>query len=260
MSQESGGAQPPARRLERPSVRRVVTHALLALFLLVILGYIPLLGVFLQGERISKELMGPIRTSYITFDDDGSRLNLGPPPKQLVFSDSIVDRSPHEEARLQEQFDVIRVRISVYLGIALRFFSWHYASVATAAGSGLVAAVALLLISKRGWANASPYVITVFITTSAIAGFYTTLPRVFRHRANIAECQELFLSHVALESSVLTYVATGRNAEGRHCDTKEFIRETDAAMNRLHRWPIELDPSATPMPGESLRELAESTP
>ena len=256
MSPEVITAERPTKAPEPTRGTRLITHGLLVLLLIGMLAVIPASVLYRQGERVSMGLMAPVVESYVTFDDDGRPS--GPPPKELVFSDSIGDRSPEDEARLQEQLDVIRVRISVYLSIMMRFYSWHYTSITLAAIAGLVAAVALLFISKSGWVNASTYVVTVFVTASAIAGLYTAIPRLYQQRASIAECKSLFLSHVALESRVLSYVATGLTAAGEHSDIKIFIRATDKEMATLHRWPIEIDPSAAPAPGEILKEAASS--
>jgi len=154
--------------------------------------------------------------------------------------------------RLQQQYDQLRARASAHLDIMAYYYGRYYMAISLATIAGIVAAVALLFITRKGWDSASPYLVAVFITMTSIAGFFGAFPAMFEQAKNIEDNKKAYVAYVALENRVLSYVASGSDEDNKPKPLAQFIHELDARLKALHRLPVELNPEAIPDPTESL--------
>jgi hypothetical protein len=201
--------QPAAQKLtENHVARRIAKHCLLAAILI--------------GLTIGcSELFSSIAQRHAT----GWKANLKP-DEQLALKfgpDSPANQA--EQARLQEQVERIRKRIKLHLDVMEFFYIRYYMVILTFAIAGALAAITLVLVSKRGWEQTNEYILTAFFVMTACAVFFGAFPGMFQQEQNIKENKALYLKYEALENEVLSFAAT----------YEPLLRETkaDALANKL---------------------------
>lgn len=162
--------------------------------------------------------------------------------RQLVFSSGFANDDKILQQRLQEQLDNIRKRAKSHLEIMVYYYARYYMAITLAAFTGIVAAITMLLISKKGWDEASPYLVAVFLTMSGLAAYFAAFPTLFEQKANIDANKELFAVYANLEDRILTFAATKEDMDTQGKDLKVFIHEMDLALARNNKLPVELNP------------------
>jgi hypothetical protein len=111
---------------------------------------------------------------------------------------------------IQQQREQIRVLGDSHRESAIKFYSYFYTSYLVFTIFGIIAAIALALIVKRGMNDASPHVITVFMVCTAIAILYQGGFDVFQQKANIDNNSKLAIDHAVLADQIDTYCVTGK--------------------------------------------------
>jgi hypothetical protein len=157
-----------------------------------------------------------------------------------------VQASDLERARLKDQLALSRERAAHHLTVAVYFFSNYYMAILQAFVMGAVAAVALFFITKVGYAQASPYIVTVFITATVLATLYGAFPSVFRQQDNVAENKALYLRYIALQNEMLSYSATGSDGTGKKVTAREYIAYVDKELNKTNNIAVGFDATKIP--------------
>ena len=75
---------------------------------------------------------------------------------------------------------------------------------------GLLAAIALTVITKTGINTASPHLITVFLVSTAIVISYQGFFGVFQQKNNLENNAKLYVSYGKLVNQIDTYCTTGK--------------------------------------------------
>jgi len=172
----------------------------------------------------------------------------------LAISPALDSAGPDLKQRLQQQYRQVRERAAAHLEIMIFYYARYYMAISLTAFTGILAAVALLFISKQGWAASSPYLVAVFITMTSLAGLFGAFPAMFEQASNIDENKKSYTAYVALENRILSYAASGSDEDGKDRTAASFVHLVDARLRDLHRLPVALNPEAIPDPTESLKQ------
>lgn len=171
---------------------------------------------------------------------------LTPRGNAQIESFSQVEATELERSRLKDQLSLSRDRANHHLKVAVYFFSNYYMSILIAFVMGAIAAVALFFIANVGYAQASPYVVTVFVTTTVLATFYGAFPTVFRQQENVSENKALYLRYIALQNEMLSYSATGTDSSGKETTAKDYISYIDKELNKNNNIAVGFDATKIP--------------
>lgn len=177
-----------------PNVGRVFRHILLGLALI---GSIYFLD-FLVG-------------SYADRHKQNWDVYLNPKTKtELVFlNDSPFQIKEHEQNRFRDQLLKIRAKEDLHRELMEFYYKGYYMGIIVLSFSAALAAITLLLISKRGWAATSEYIITTFFIMTCASLFYGSWAGLFKQEENITTNKVLYLKYSALENELFSYVTTG---------------------------------------------------
>lgn len=129
--------------------------------------------------------------------------------QQLSFPDNDYFFSELEKSRLNQQVARIRERLTLHLEVMNFYYTRYYMAIITFSIAAGVAAIILVLISKRGWERTNEYVITAFLVMASSSVFYGAFPGVFQQEQNIVDNKVLYLKFLALENEVFSYAVTG---------------------------------------------------
>lgn len=141
-----------------------------------------------------------------------------------------------EHSRLEEQLKDTQRYARYHMQVLRFFYAYYYMSILLFTTSGVGAAIALVLISKRGWDQSNEYLITTFFVMTAITLFYNAMPKAFAHVQNIAENKALYLKYISLENEIRSYAVTGepmhenQEGTGNQNTTKDFIHYIDRQL------------------------------
>jgi len=166
------------------------------------------LGVNVSADwsyRRGRELLTNLRHSESLYSEQEK-----PPrdPPELRFAERL-QATPEEKARLTSQLEEVRKRARFHLQAAVFIFANYYMSTIVFCLTGAVAAIALIIVSNKGWKEANDHVINVFFVMTAATVFFGAFPELFRQEQSVDDNKLLYLRCIALEDELLTYVATG---------------------------------------------------
>ncbi len=194
------GAQVPQQPAVEPdgaatpwthTVRRIVLHMLVVAVLI---------GCTLGGSRWLRHTAQDYAAQWRTF--------LIPQTPALLEFPTQTSISASEQARLVQQHTAIQQRERLHAAIMEFYYTRFYMGIITVSVTGAVAAILLVVVSKRGWNHTNQYLITTFFVASAATVFYGSLPGVFRQDQTITDNKALLLKYLALENEVQSYVTT----------------------------------------------------
>lgn len=185
-------------------------------------------------------------TSSARHDAEKWLQGLTPKAQPQIESFSQVQATEIERFRLQDQLHLIRERANHHLTVSVYFFSNYYMAIIQAFVMGGIAAVALFSITKVGYSQANQNVVTVFVTSTALATIYGAFPSVFRQSDNVSENKMLYLKYIAMQNDMLTYAATGLNSSLKKATAAEFISFIDKELNNTNNVAIGFDATKIP--------------
>lgn len=146
-----------------------------------------------------------------------------------------------EKQRLRSQYAEIRGRMLHHLEIMAGFFANYYMAINMVSLLGAVSGICLFYIANKGWAGASPFVITVGVYTTVAAAYYLSFVTVFKQQENISDNKFLYLQYVALGNELLSYCATGTSEVTPPETPEAFIRRMDKRMAMTNNIAIGFD-------------------
>lgn len=129
--------------------------------------------------------------------------------KQRAPSLTSIEGPEGQKVRLGEQVQDIIGRAEHHFTVMLYFQSNYYVGILLRNIFAGLAALSLFLVSRRGWEQANPCVVSFFLTVSACAAFFIAFPDMFKQEENVTKNKALYLNYVALLNEVHTFVATG---------------------------------------------------
>lgn len=148
--------------------------------------------------------------------------------------------------RIREQYQVAVKRQQFHFGIMSLFFTNYYTTVTLASISAIVAAIALVSISKKGWQNSHALIITAFVLSAASTAYFGALPSVFRQEQNVSDNKALFVEYSGITNEIRTYCATGEDITGKSVMPSQFAHAIDLRLGRLMQIPLGFDLSKVP--------------
>lgn len=152
--------------------------------------------------------------------------------EQTEQSEIAISKEQHK--RLSKQLEDTQNYARYHMKLLQFFYAYYYMSILLFTTSGFVAAIALVMISKRGWDQSNEYLITTFFVMTAITVFYKSIPKAFGHIQNIADNKILYLKYISLENEILSYAVTGEpmNETQRESSytAKDFIHYVDQQL------------------------------
>ncbi len=111
-------------------------------------------------------------------------------------------------ARLKSQLAEVGDRIKHHTDVMAFFYGAYYMSILTFSVSAAIAAIALMLVSKKGWESSNEYIVTIFFTTTVAAAFFGSSPAVFEQQQNISDNKVFAMKYLALKNEIFTYAVT----------------------------------------------------
>jgi len=185
--------------------QRATKHIVLAASQLV------LIGLFMHSSNSwsrneARELFQHLRHGEVltSGQQEAEKIDASLAPSR--FSIAVTDA---QKTRLEDQRREARSRARFHLKTMVTLFANYYMSVMLFSLTGAMAAISLVLISKKGWNEANEYIVTLFFIMTASTVFFGALPNLFLHEETVGHNKRLYLRYVALEDAILSYAATG---------------------------------------------------
>jgi Calx-beta domain len=157
--------------------------------------------------------------------------------QQLTFTEG-TQITAAEQGRLKDQLERTRQRSRLHLDVMTFYYIRYYMSIIMLLLVASLAAITLVLISKRGWERTNEYIITTFFLMTAASMCFGSWPKVFRQEQNITDNKVFYLKYTSLENEILSYAAT--NEALNHMITSDELKKS-----------LILSSTATLAPGES---------
>jgi hypothetical protein len=93
---------------------------------------------------------------------------------------------------------------------AIEFYGYFYATFAVFSLFGFLSLISGVIIAKKGYDNANPHLIAVFLVSSAIVLLYQGFFGVFQQKVNVDNNAKLFTGYSKLLTKIDTYCSTGK--------------------------------------------------
>lgn len=126
------------------------------------------------------------------------------------------------------------------------YISQYYMSISIILVFGLMAAIALAIITRQGMNDVKKIYITLFFTATAITTYFMAFPQVFQHSQNIADNKNLYLQNIAIKNEIISYFATRENVKGERLTPGSFIHYIDKQLEITNKVPIGFDATKIP--------------
>ena len=118
--------------------------------------------------------------------------------------------TPDKLAFLNRQREDIVALGNQHQANAIVYFGYFYATYLVMTIFGLIAAMCLAVITKKGIGNASPHVIAVFLISTAIVVLYQGSFDIMKQKANIDLNSSASVKYAVLADQIDTYCTTGK--------------------------------------------------
>lgn len=159
-----------------------------------------LLGIILFGTWLLRDVAQGYADQWRGYLIPQTYATLQFPPDTTI--------TPSDQLRLSQLHHTVQDRERLHASIMEFYYKRFFMGIITMSITGALAAIMLVIISKRGWENTDSYLITVFFIASAATVFFSSLPGVFRQDQNITDNKALLLKFMALENEVQSYAMT----------------------------------------------------
>jgi hypothetical protein len=162
----------------------------------------------------------------------------------LQFGAHIADTNAMQ--RLQAQAKTASGRASFHKDVMLYFVSNYYSAILLAGICGGIAAAMLVLVSKKGWNDANPYAVAVFISASTCATLFLGFPALFKQEENATKNKVLYVKYVNLLNEMRTHALFNPICQTNASGPTNFIAYIDAEMAKALDIDVAFDPSKFP--------------
>lgn len=164
-----------------------------------------LLGSIYIGTRILDGYVAGITDRWV-------KMLVGHPVDALKFSAGSTITAD-EQRRLGELFNTIKERSNLHLDIMNYYYARFFTAIIMFSFTGALAAILLILVGKKGWAEenwnkGTGLIFTAFFVVTAATVYFNSWPGVFQLERSISDNKILTLQYLALENEVLTYAVT----------------------------------------------------
>jgi hypothetical protein len=208
----------------------------LGISVLVIAG----LSALIFPQTMKKENYATDRWTRLLMSEMSSNLTLTLP----------VGATTNEQRRFQEQVHHISNRALHHFDVMQFFYTNHYMQLMLAAIFGGIGTIALTLVSKSGWNNANPYLVSLFLTVTIATAFFIAFPNMCKMDENVAKNKALYIKYIALLNDARTYTAVTNISQSVKCTNTvpvcEIILYLDGEMKKAHDIAVSFDPTKFP--------------
>ena len=118
--------------------------------------------------------------------------------------------SQEKQGFIKKQSSEITKYANNHKRTAIEFYGYFYATFAVFSLFGLLAAISLAVIARKGIDEASSHLITVFFVSTGIVILYQGFFGVFQQKANIDNNAKLFVNYAKLNTQIDIYCTTGK--------------------------------------------------
>jgi hypothetical protein len=166
--------------------------------------------------------------------------------KNLTIPDS-------QKRRLLEQIEETHKRAMIHLAVTRFFYVENFSAISLTTIAAIIAAVALLFITRKGWDRVHRIIVYIFIVSTGTATLCSVFVVAFKYDSNITENKQLYIAYTALEERINSYFATGQfvikgNPEQQKTlkESVEVIQQIDSELATLHNIAIGFDLTKLP--------------
>jgi hypothetical protein len=163
-----------------------------------------------------------------------------------IRSATIAFGTPAEAGRFAAQSLQVRYRANMHLRIMKYFYSRYFASITMATFCSIAAALCLIHIGAVGWKSANNYVLSIFLTTAALAIAFRLSPQLYKQEENIAANKDLYTRYVSLDNEMTTYAATNIMRDSVSMSIGSVLVRVDSTLNALRDMPMGFDKTQIP--------------
>lgn len=156
--------------------------------------------------------------------------------------------------RLDVQAAEARRGALTHLKIAVFFSVRYYAALTVAAYLALLAAICFAFISRDGWAQSSPYLVTSFIVLSMCTTYFAALPSLYQLQQNVDSNKRLYAEFKKILSDIHTY-AVAWPTESKLPSNEAFVLAIDKELAALRSLPLTFNTGALKDLQKSLQEI-----
>jgi len=175
-----------------------------------------------------------------------------------IYLKSFKTSSLAEKKRIKQQLKTINLNTKNHVNIVLYFYTRIYSQITLASMSAIIAAICLFYISRVGWDKANNYVINIFVVTTGVTVFVSSLPIVYQQEKNIQENTILYINYINLKNKILTSLATQKNQKEERIELSQIILYTEKELKELNTISIGFDPTAIPKTQEIINSLTNN--
>ena len=251
-----------------PVIDCIILVALLGLLLTTI-------NLFLdRGNGIAYRLFGSLEDGYIQKRESTSAQLSKEEKDALAKKDALaqlqkkirLDRAEKMQAkinnltipdsqkrRLIEQIEETHKRAMIHLAVTRFFYVENFSAISLTTIAAIIAAVALLFITRKGWDRVHRIIVYIFIISTGTATLCSVFVVAFKYDSNITENKQLYIAYTALEERINSYFATGQfvmkgNPEQQKTlkESVEVIQQIDSELATLHNIAIGFDLTKLP--------------
>jgi hypothetical protein len=213
------------------NTRRVVKHILLTLVLI---------GGIYGLDKVVKSYADHHKQEWLGYLTPTQRPGLTFPVVAPDKTDFVI--TDYEKERLSHQLERIKDKELYHLKLMEYYYTGYYMGIILLSFTTPLAAITLVLISKKGWAATSEYIITTFFIMTCASLFFGSWAGLFKQEENITENKALFLKYASLENELRSYAATGEALN---------YRVSRADLNLLPDTPPQHQASPQPSPAKA---------
>lgn len=156
------------------------------------------------------------------------------------YHPSVSQASSKQQQRLLEKIGFIRTWSKHHYLVFRGMYKNYFASLMISIIAGILAAIALIFITKKGWDAASPYAISSFLVMTAFALFFSDMLGVIRQKENIRANINKYVYLTSVENKVLTFLVTGKDHSGADRKIEDYLIHLDSLEVNFH---LEFDSS-----------------
>ncbi|MGD2118292.1 MAG: hypothetical protein PVG66_08035 [Chromatiales bacterium] len=148
--------------------------------------------------------------------------------------------------RLQAQYNSIVDRANFHVEVLKVLTRNYYSSLNLVTIFSVILAALTLVIAPKGFIAASSYMKVAFLSVSAVVTFYGAFPGVFQQKENIEAHTQAFRDCQTLQNEILSYVATGKNAQKTVQNIDDFVLYMDERIAKLELISLQFSHEAAP--------------
>jgi len=181
--------------------------------------------------------------------------------KKLEFSHNLMRKDLDVlRNRMQDQYSDIRGHQLQNLLMLKHYYQNYFICIGMVTVMGILSAIFLLFISKKGWMNSNAHLLTAFLITSSSGVFFGPIPTLYGYietseklRNNYLAYNELsnyYATYAAIESTLMTFPDRKpiKNAA-------DFINVIDYHVKKMQEIPVFFNANATPKVDEIFKSI-----